>query len=53
MAEKAALQVVLEIARSAKLDNENRFVLYEVEVAGDDGQTHHLEVDAGNGTVLQ
>ncbi len=52
-AEKAALQVVLEIARSAKLDNENGFVLYEVEVAGDDGQTHHVEVDAGNGKVLQ
>jgi hypothetical protein len=52
-AEKSALQAVPGTLNSTKLDNENSFVVYEVEVAGDDGQSHHVQVDAGNGEVLQ
>jgi uncharacterized membrane protein YkoI len=52
-AEKSALQAVPGTVNSAKLDNEKGFVVYEVEVAGNDGQTHQVKVDAGNGEVLQ
>ncbi len=52
-AEKAALQAVPGTVESAKLEEENGYVVYEVEVAGDDGQDHHVDVDAGNGKVLQ
>jgi len=52
-AEKAALQAVPGTAESANLEDENGFVVYGVEVSGNDGQTHHVDVDAGNGQVLQ
>jgi len=52
-AEQAALQSVPGKVQGVKLEEENGFVVYEVEVAGNDGQTHHVDVDAGNGKVLQ
>ena len=52
-AEKAALRAVPGTVKSTKLDNENSSVVYEVEIAGDDGQSHQVKVDAGNGKVLQ
>jgi uncharacterized membrane protein YkoI len=52
-AEKAALQAVPGTVKNTKLDEENGFVVYKVEVAGNDGQTHQVDVDAGNGQVLQ
>jgi hypothetical protein len=51
-AENSALQAVPGTVKDAKLDNENGSVIYEVVVAGDDGQTHHVKVDAGSGEVL-
>lgn len=52
-AEKAALREVPGKAENAKLGEENGYVVYEVEVAGNDGQDHHVDVDAGDGKVLQ
>lgn len=52
-AEKAALQAVPGTVESAELEEENGYVVYDVNVAGDDGQDHHVDVDAGNGKVLQ
>jgi hypothetical protein len=51
-AEKAALQAVPGTVESAELEEENGYVVYEVQVAGDDGQDYHVDVDAGNGKVL-
>jgi uncharacterized membrane protein YkoI len=52
-AEKAAPQAVPGTAESARLEEENGYVVYEVEVVGDDGQYHHVDVDAGDGKVLR
>jgi hypothetical protein len=52
-AEKAALQAVPGTVESAELEEENGYVVYDVNIAGDDGQDHHVDVDAGNGKVLQ
>jgi hypothetical protein len=52
-AEKAALQAVPGTVKNTKLDEENGFVVYKVEVGGNDEQTHQVDVDAGNGKVLQ
>jgi uncharacterized membrane protein YkoI len=35
-----------------QLADEQGYVVYDVTVAGKDGQTHDVTVDAGNGTVL-
>jgi uncharacterized membrane protein YkoI len=51
-AEKAALGVVPGEVKESELENENGFVVYEVEVAGKDGELHEVVVDAGNGKVL-
>jgi uncharacterized membrane protein YkoI len=53
-AEKAALEVVPGTVLETELeaDDDNRYVVYDVEVAGDDGKTYDLEVDAGNGEIL-
>lgn len=51
-AEQAALQAVPGQVAESELGNENGFVVYEVEIKGDDGQTHEVKVDAGNGNVL-
>ena len=51
-AEKAALGAVPGEVKETELENENGFVVYEVEVAGKDGELHEVVVDAGNGKVL-
>jgi uncharacterized membrane protein YkoI len=51
-AEEAAIQAVPGTAKDAELGNENGYVVWEVEVAGDDGTLHEVKVDAGNGKVL-
>lgn len=51
-AEKAALRAVPGTVEEAELDDENGYVVYEVEVAGDDGKSHDVAIDAGNGQVL-
>jgi uncharacterized membrane protein YkoI len=51
-AEKAALGAVPGEVRETELENESGFVVYEVEVAGKDGNFHEVVVDAGNGKVL-
>ena len=51
-AEEAALGAVPGEVQETELEDENGFVVYEVEVAGDDGKLHEVVVDAGNGKVL-
>ncbi|MEW6637205.1 MAG: PepSY domain-containing protein, partial [Actinomycetota bacterium] len=51
-AEQAALQAVSGTVKDAELGNENGYVVWEVEVAGDDGMLHEVKVDAGNGQIL-
>ncbi len=51
-AEEAALGAVPGQAKDIELENEGGFVVYEVEVAGDDSKLHEVVVDAGNGKVL-
>ena len=51
-AEEAALAAVPGETRQVELESESGFVVYEVEVAGNDGKLHEVVVDAGNGKVL-
>jgi uncharacterized membrane protein YkoI len=51
-AEEAARGVVPGKVREVELESENGFVVYEVEIAGEDGRLHEVIVDAGNGEVL-
>lgn len=51
-AEEGALGAVPGEARGVELENESGFVVYEVEVAADDGSLHEVVVDAGNGEFL-
>ncbi len=51
-AEQAALQEVPGTVKDAELGNENGSVVWEVEVAGNDGTLYEVKVDAGNGQVL-
>jgi uncharacterized membrane protein YkoI len=51
-AERAALDAVPGEVREVELESENGFVVYEVEVAANDGTLHEVVVDAGNGKVL-
>jgi uncharacterized membrane protein YkoI len=51
-AERAALDAVPGEVREVELESESGFVVYEVEVAGNDGTLHEVIVDAGNGKVL-
>ena len=51
-AEKAALDAVPGEVREVELESESGFVVYEVEVAANDGTMHEVVVDAGNGKVL-
>jgi len=48
----AALENSPGIATSAELDDENGFLVYEVEIRGVDKKTTKLLVDAGNKSVL-
>lgn len=51
-AERAALDAVPGEVREVELESESGFVVYEVEVAGNDGTLHEVIVDAGSGKVL-
>ncbi len=51
-AEKAALGAVPGTVKNAELGNENGYVVWEVEVAAQDGTLQEVKVDAGNGKVL-
>jgi uncharacterized membrane protein YkoI len=51
-AEQAALQAVPGTVKEVELGNENGYVVWEVEVAGNDGTLYEVKVDAGNGQVL-
>jgi uncharacterized membrane protein YkoI len=51
-AEQAALQEVPGTIKEAELGNENGYVVWEVEVAANDGTLYEVKVDAGNGQVL-
>lgn len=53
-AELAALEAVPGTVLETELeaDDDNAYVVYDVEVAGDDGKTHDVKVDAGTGEVL-
>ncbi len=53
-AETVALQAVVpSTAQSTELNYGNGYIVYEVVVAGKDGQTHEVTVDAGNARILQ
>jgi len=51
-AEKAALGTVPGTVKDAELGNENGFVVWDVEVADQDGKVTDVKIDAGNGQVL-
>jgi uncharacterized membrane protein YkoI len=51
-AEEAALGAVPGEVREVELENENGFVVYEVEVAGQDDTLYEVILDTGNGEVL-
>jgi len=53
-AETAARQAVVPgTAQGTELTDYNGHVVYEVVVAGKDGRTHEVTVDAGNARILQ
>lgn len=52
-AEQAALKAVRGTVHEAELEtSDNGYVVYDIEIAGDDGKNHEVKVDAGNGEVL-
>ena len=52
-AEQAALKVVPGTVLETELEaDDNGYVVYDVEVAGNDGKSHDVKVDAGNGEIL-
>ncbi len=52
-AEQAALKAVPGTVHETELEtSDNGYVVYDIEVAGDDGKNHEVKVDAGNGEVL-
>ncbi len=51
-AENATLEAVPGTVEETELEAENGFVVYEVEVEGEDGETREVMVDAANGEIL-
>jgi uncharacterized membrane protein YkoI len=52
-AEQAALEAVPGTVHEADLEtSDNGYVVYDIEIAGDDGKNHEVKVDAGNGEIL-
>jgi uncharacterized membrane protein YkoI len=52
-AEQAALKAVPGTVHETELEtSDNSYVVYDIEVAGDDGKSHEVKVDAGNGEIL-
>jgi uncharacterized membrane protein YkoI len=53
-AEQVALKAVPGTVHETELEtSDNGYVVYDIEIAGDDGNGHEVTVDAGNGKVLQ
>jgi hypothetical protein len=52
-AEQVALEAVPGRVHETDLEtSDNGYVVYDIEIAGDDGKGHEVIVDAGNGKVL-
>jgi uncharacterized membrane protein YkoI len=52
-AERVALGAVPGTVHDTELEtSDNGYVVYDIEVAGDDGKMHEVKVDAGNGEIL-
>ena len=52
-AEQVALEAVPGTVHETELEtSDNGYVVYDIEIAGDDGKGHEVIVDAGNGKVL-
>jgi uncharacterized membrane protein YkoI len=52
-AEQAALEAVPGTVHETELEtSDNGYVVYDIEIAGDDGNNHEVKVDAGNGEIL-
>jgi uncharacterized membrane protein YkoI len=52
-AEQAALEAQPGKVTETELEtNDSGYVVYDIEIAGDDGKNHEVTVDAGNGEVL-
>jgi uncharacterized membrane protein YkoI len=52
-AEQAALEAQPGKVTETELEtNDSGYVVYDIEIAGDDGTNHEVTVDAGNGKVL-
>ena len=52
-AEQAALEAVPGKVTETELEtSDNGYVVYDIEIAGDDGKNHEVKVDAGNGKIL-
>src|SRR5215211_6058347 len=52
-AEQVALKAVPGTVHETELEtSDNGYLIYDIEIAGDDGKEHEVTVDAGNGKVL-
>ncbi len=52
-AEQVALNTVPGTVHETELEtSDNGYLVYDIEIAGEDGKGHELTVDAGNGKVL-
>ena len=52
-AEQGALEAVPGTVHETELEtSDNGYLIYDIEIAGDDGKEHEVTVDAGNGKVL-
>ena len=52
-AEQAALKAVPGTIHETELEtSDNGYVVYDIELAGKDGKSHEVKVDAGNGEIL-
>lgn len=52
-AEQAALKAVPGTVHETELEtSDNGYLVYDIEIAGDDGKGHEVTVDAGNGKIL-
>ncbi len=52
-AEQAALKAAPGTLHETELEtSDNGYVVYDIEIAGDDGKNHEVKVDAGNGEIL-
>jgi uncharacterized membrane protein YkoI len=52
-AEQGALKAVPGTVHETELETSDKgYLIYDIEIAGDDGKEHEVTVDAGNGKVL-